>query len=162
MGTTTDKLTYLQETKEAIKNAIIDKGVEVPQETTFREYATKINEISSSGNNDCVSVNLYLYEAYAEYDDGSQLITIHNYSGVISVKKNTMIITYNDPTATSTPQSRLRRTCSGAIVPIIASYSEFEISTDHYNGVECTLWYCFGDGSVDHDYQPGGIGGSGN
>lgn len=45
MGTTTEKLTYLQGTKDAIKNAIEAKGVEVPEGTTFRGYAEKIQEI---------------------------------------------------------------------------------------------------------------------
>lgn len=48
MGTTTEKLTYLQETKDAIKNAIVAKGVEVPEGTTFREYAEIINLILSN------------------------------------------------------------------------------------------------------------------
>lgn len=46
MGTTTEKLTYLQGTKDAIKNAIVAKGVEVPEGTTFRGYAEKVGEIS--------------------------------------------------------------------------------------------------------------------
>lgn len=44
-----DKLIYLNGTKEAIKQAIIDKGVEVSSEDTFRSYATKIGEISGGG-----------------------------------------------------------------------------------------------------------------
>lgn len=47
MGTTVEKLIYLQETKEAIKNAIVEKGVEVPEGTTFRAYAQKVGEIKS-------------------------------------------------------------------------------------------------------------------
>lgn len=47
MGTTTEKLTYLQGTKDAIKNAIVAKGVEVPEGTTFRGYAEKVGEISN-------------------------------------------------------------------------------------------------------------------
>lgn len=47
MGTTTEKLTYLQGTKDAIKNAIVAKGVEVPEGTTFRAYAQKVGEIKS-------------------------------------------------------------------------------------------------------------------
>nr|DAS96719.1 MAG TPA: hypothetical protein [Caudoviricetes sp.] len=47
MGTTTEKLTYLQGTKDAIKNAIEAKGVEVPEGTTFREYAEKVGEIQT-------------------------------------------------------------------------------------------------------------------
>lgn len=49
MGTTTEKLTYLQGTKDAIKNAIVAKGVEVPEGTTFRGYAEKVGEIQAGG-----------------------------------------------------------------------------------------------------------------
>ena len=47
MGTTAEKLTYLSETKTSIKNAIVAKGVEVPEGTTFREYADLISGIST-------------------------------------------------------------------------------------------------------------------
>lgn len=47
--TTADKLAHLQGTKEAIRTAIVNKGVPVPEETTFREYATKIGQIPSGG-----------------------------------------------------------------------------------------------------------------
>lgn len=45
MGTTADKLEYLQGTKAAIKQAIVNKGVAVPDGTTFRGYAEKIGAI---------------------------------------------------------------------------------------------------------------------
>lgn len=45
MGTTADKLAYLNDTKTAIKNAIIAKGVAMPDGTTFRQYAEKISDI---------------------------------------------------------------------------------------------------------------------
>lgn len=45
MGTTADKLAYLQGTKAAIKSAIVNKGVAVPDGTTFRGYAEKIGSI---------------------------------------------------------------------------------------------------------------------
>lgn len=47
MGTTSDKLLYLQGTKSAIKDAIVAKGVDVPVGTTFRDYATKIGSITT-------------------------------------------------------------------------------------------------------------------
>lgn len=47
MGTTADKLAYLNDTKTAIKNAIVAKGVAVPDGTTFRAYADKIGEIQT-------------------------------------------------------------------------------------------------------------------
>ena len=46
MGTIADKLLYLQDTKSAIKDAIVAKGVSIPTGTPFRNYATKISEIS--------------------------------------------------------------------------------------------------------------------
>ena len=49
MGTVSDKLTYLQGTKSAIKDAIVAKGVSIGTETPFRAYATKIREISLDG-----------------------------------------------------------------------------------------------------------------
>lgn len=48
MGTIADKLAYLSATKTAIKNAIVAKGVDVPDGTPFRQYADKVGEISGS------------------------------------------------------------------------------------------------------------------
>lgn len=47
MGTIADKLTYLGQTKTEIRDAILSKGVTVPTDTTFREYAGKIREIQA-------------------------------------------------------------------------------------------------------------------
>ena len=49
-STTIDKLSYLSETKDAIKQAIVDKGVAVEDSTTFREYAEKIGDIDGGGS----------------------------------------------------------------------------------------------------------------
>ena len=47
MGTLADKLSYLQETKTAIKNAIVAKGVTIGDTDTFRSYADKVASIES-------------------------------------------------------------------------------------------------------------------
>ena len=49
MGTITDKLNKLAETKSAIKTAIVNKGVTISDTDTFASYADKINSISSGG-----------------------------------------------------------------------------------------------------------------
>lgn len=49
LKTLEDKLSYAYDTKVAIKDAIEAKGVEVPEGTVFRDYATKIGEIQSGG-----------------------------------------------------------------------------------------------------------------
>lgn len=45
-NTISDKLTYLEGTKSAIKDAIVAKGVAVSDSDTFRSYADKIGQIS--------------------------------------------------------------------------------------------------------------------
>lgn len=47
MGDIATKLAYLNETKSLIKQAIIDKGVDIQDSDTFRSYADKIAEITS-------------------------------------------------------------------------------------------------------------------
>ena len=49
MGKTVDKLNYLLGTKEAIRDAIENKGVEVLDSDTFRSYADKIEAIEAGG-----------------------------------------------------------------------------------------------------------------
>lgn len=48
MGTITDKLNKLAETKSAIKTAIVNKGVAVSDSDTFASYASKIDAISGA------------------------------------------------------------------------------------------------------------------
>lgn len=50
MGTIADKLTYLNGTKTAIKDAIVAKGVAISDSDTFRSYADKIGQIESGGS----------------------------------------------------------------------------------------------------------------
>ena len=64
MGTLADKLSYLDGTKTAIKNAIIAKGVDVEDTGTFRAYADKIGEIEGGGG-------IPEYERYSIVDDGA-------------------------------------------------------------------------------------------
>jgi ADP-glucose pyrophosphorylase len=47
MSSIAEKLEYLIETKEKIKQSILDKNVLIDNNTSFREYAEKITEIKS-------------------------------------------------------------------------------------------------------------------
>ncbi|MBE6299803.1 MAG: hypothetical protein E7083_05635 [Bacteroidales bacterium] len=49
MGTTTDKLNAVLDSKEAIRQAIEYRGVDIPMDTTLAEYAEKIGEIPTGG-----------------------------------------------------------------------------------------------------------------
>lgn len=103
MGTTTEKLTYLQGTKDAIKNAIVAKGVEVPEGTTFRAYAEKVGEIEMGGISDeTVSVNFTLstpnsviYYCLEKKEDGELVGSVINFynpgSQKLSVPINSIV-----------------------------------------------------------------------
>lgn len=45
VGSVKEKLDYILETKENIKQAIKDTGIEVPENLSFREYGSKIQEV---------------------------------------------------------------------------------------------------------------------
>jgi len=47
-----NKAYYLEETKKLIKDAIVDKGVDITDETKFRDYANKIRMIGGGGSGD--------------------------------------------------------------------------------------------------------------
>jgi len=49
MGTLKEKLEYIAETKDLIKNAIKAKGVDVSSTATFRSYADSIMDIPKGG-----------------------------------------------------------------------------------------------------------------
>lgn len=51
MGTFAEKVSYLNDTKQLIKDAIKNKGVTVEEDTPFREYANKIANIPVSIDN---------------------------------------------------------------------------------------------------------------
>ena len=75
MGTTADKLLYLQDTKSAIKEAIVAKGVDIPSGTTFRDYADKIGDITTGSSN---WVRPAEWLALPDNVDGVQKVSILN------------------------------------------------------------------------------------
>lgn len=56
MSTIAQKLADLAQIKADIRQAIIDKGIDVPSDTPFADYASLIGDISSSGGRDVVTV----------------------------------------------------------------------------------------------------------
>ena len=56
-----NKLNKLIETKEAIKQAIIEKGVSIDDNTVFSDYPAKISSIKAGdGNNTLLNIQLNL------------------------------------------------------------------------------------------------------
>ena len=65
MGTTADKLNKLLETKAAIKQAIIDKGVDVGDDVVFADYPSKISAIESGSNDEFLALRTLNHTNYA-------------------------------------------------------------------------------------------------
>ena len=71
MGTLADKLQYLKDTKDAIMNAIIEKGVAITASDTFRSYADKIREISGGGG---ITPEIGKYPKHEDYKSGYTIV----------------------------------------------------------------------------------------
>ena len=65
-NTISDKLTYLEGTKSAIKDAIRAKGVAISDTDTFRSYASKIGQISGGGGGNVNITDYGLTFAYSK------------------------------------------------------------------------------------------------
>ena len=72
---TADKLLYLQGTKSAIKDAIVAKGIDIPNGTPFRDYADKIGDITTGSSN---WVRPAEWLALPDNVDGVQKVSILN------------------------------------------------------------------------------------
>lgn len=83
MSTLNDKIAYLNETKTGIKNALIEKGVEVSDSDTFRSYVDKIQSISASSDT-VVDFNVSVTELNdwsLSYNNKTETVTIpHTYN----------------------------------------------------------------------------------
>ena len=86
MGTTTDKLTYLLETKELIRQAIINKGINVSSSDSFRTYSNRIGQIEGGGAPKWVNTHsiIHPFSDFSEYVNVSNIIIpIENIEEVI-------------------------------------------------------------------------------
>lgn len=74
MGTIAEKLAYLAETKDKIREAIVATGVEVPEGTTFRGFAELITGGGGTSSGKKVTSLSLIGDAYCiSYEDGSVL-----------------------------------------------------------------------------------------
>ena len=67
MSTTAERLAYLMGTKSGIRGKIIEKDVDVPESTTFREYEGKISIIRSYEEGYQAHENLVRQQMEASY-----------------------------------------------------------------------------------------------
>ena len=113
MGTTSEKLEYLNDTKTAIKDAIIAKGVEVPKETTFREYADKIATIPSGNRKVTVHFDPIPYGGM-----GTHSYTVNNIMVTAPPVSDTFEITLLDGQNQSTHDFNVVCACNMVELPV--------------------------------------------
>ena len=79
MGTITDKLNKLAETKSAIKTAIVNKGVAVSDSDTFASYANKISSISGGGSTPTEGIyGVFIYDTNGNLTKPEEWNTANN------------------------------------------------------------------------------------
>ena len=78
MGTITDKLNKLAETKSAIKTAIVNKGVAVSDTDTFASYADKIASISGGGTPTEGIYGVFIYDTSGNLTKPEEWNTANN------------------------------------------------------------------------------------
>lgn len=79
-GTTACKLAVTNEAKTLIRNALINKGVDVPDTTPFRQYAGKVGEIGGSVAVDFNNPESYV-DTYTYTDEDAVISTESNLKG---------------------------------------------------------------------------------
>ena len=78
MGTITDKLNKLAETKSAIKTAIVNKGVAVSDSDTFASYVDKIASISGGGTPTEGIYGVFIYDTNGNLTKPEEWDTANN------------------------------------------------------------------------------------
>ena len=79
MGTITDKLNKLAETKSAIKTAIVNKGVSISDTDTFASYANKIASIEGGGSTPTEGIyGVFIYDTNGNLTKPEEWDTANN------------------------------------------------------------------------------------
>lgn len=105
-----DKLKELKEAKEAIKDAIIQKGVEILESDTFKSYADKINAIASSSGANTYVLTPTNFNGLSLWFEA----TLNTRAGFNSSKKyvEPLIVTPNDVETSATYTMAYKSTTS--------------------------------------------------
>lgn len=102
------EINRLKGVKTDIRNAIISKGVEIPEETPFLEYANKIAEIDTATSSmislTITNVGLIRYTSvyYIEYGSVQEQQMSTTGDNVISIPSGQLITVYGVPRIIST------------------------------------------------------------
>lgn len=134
MGTITDKLNKLAETKSAIKTAIVNKGVAVSDSDTFASYADKIASISGGGETPTEGIyGVFIYDTNGNLTKPEEWNTANNDSavGVAVIDENCSFIIEKTPNNSEIAWSS---TLYGTIVPGIVITEDISTAKTDYAG----------------------------
>ena len=90
MGTIADKLSYLNNTKQAIKTSLENKGKDTTGKT-FREYAGLIDDIEAGG-----AIEPFITDASSLFEEGRRLNSLEQLLNLISTDCNNMSYMFSD------------------------------------------------------------------
>ena len=124
MGTITDKLNKLAETKSAIKTAIVNKGVAVSDLDTFASYADKISSISGGGSTPTEGIyGVFIYDTNGNLTKPEEWDTANNDSavGVAVIDENCSFIIDKVGTSSTYIWGGKGTTISGIVTTIDSS-----------------------------------------
>ena len=134
MGTITDKLNKLTETKSAIKTAIVNKGVTVSDTDTFASYADKIASISGGGSTPTEGIyGVFIYDTNGNLTKPEEWDTANNdlAVGVAVIDENCAFVIEKTPNNSEIAWSN---TLYGTIVPGIVTTEDGNIAKTDYAG----------------------------
>lgn len=96
-GDVSTQLDTLDGTKTAIKDAIVAKGVDVPEGTVFRDYAAKIGEIETGGGTVQLKCSAYGNGfIYWLEQEGPKIGCNTGSEKTVSVPKNSIVVAYKN------------------------------------------------------------------
>lgn len=161
MGTTSDKLAYLNQTKAEIKNAIIEKGVEVADTDSFRSYANKIAQIKAGSDEPPKMFGVSLNDLFGTLDSNG-ILTPNSWNGELDFTgvrvlfskaltglfyEDTKVTSVNFPTLTHINFSSLEKTFRGCTN--ITSINLSSVTSVGQSGLGYTFYGCTKIQTVD-------------
>ena len=117
MGTISEKLTYLNGTKQELKQAINNIGGEVTDETTFREYVNQLE-------------NAYDNLPKTEYQEGTEITIENTLKGKLDYENGVVGIGQTEQDGTPTPDTPIDIQCAtGNQEEVVRGKNELDEST---------------------------------
>ena len=132
MGTITDKLNKLAETKSAIKTAIVNKGVAVSDSDTFASYADKIASIEGGGTPTEGIYGVFIYDTNGNLTKPEEWDTTNNdlAVGVAVIDENCAFVIGKEALGSKAWSSQL----AGTTVSGIVTTTNIDVALTDYAG----------------------------